>query len=234
MTALDLYKNIATGYTGAVKLTSTSVGTLGSVYTFTTSGANPDNGIHTFSVTLNSGGTQTITATDTTASAPNIAGTSNPITTRGLVVTSVTPTPTGFTATFNKAFVPGDVYLYNSNLSTTADVVMAATSDQVSFNSPSGTAKFIYNSRQASPTATFGLQLSDNRLGVPGLSANYSRIDGCRRRDRRRPQWRAFHCQFWPRNHRRRPVGRPFRFCFGAQRRQDQRDAAHRPIQTRA
>ncbi len=179
VTAYDLYKNVATGYTGAVSLTSTSAGNMGGVYTFSTSGANPDNGTHTFSVTLNSGGTQTVTATDTTASAPNVAGTSNSITTRGLVVTAVTPTPTGFTATFNKAFIPGDVYLYNSNLTTTADVVMVATSDLVSFNSPSGTVKFIYNGRQASPTATFAYSSTTTAAAfqaylqtIPGLTAS--------------------------------------------------------------
>ncbi len=173
--AFDLYKNVATGYTGAVKLTSTSAGTLGSVYTFTTTEANPDNGVHTFSVTLNSGGTQTITATDTAASTPNIAGTSNPITTRGLVVTSVTPTPTGFSATFNKAFVPGDVYLYNANLTTTADVVMTATSDRVSFITPSGTVKFIYNGRPASPTATFAYSPATT---APAFQAYLQTIQG--------------------------------------------------------
>ena len=41
-----------------------------------------------------------------------------------LVVIAFTPTPTGFTATFNKPFNPADVYLFNSSQTTTADVFM--------------------------------------------------------------------------------------------------------------
>src|SRR5262249_14179542 len=55
------------------------------------------------SATLNTSGNQTITATDTVTS--SITGTSVTIVTRGLVVTSFTPTPTGFTVTFSKPFV---------------------------------------------------------------------------------------------------------------------------------
>ncbi len=75
--ARDLYGNLVTGYNGIVHLTSTdSAAQLGLDYTFTTSGANPDNGSHTFSVTLNSTGNQTITATDTQSTNPTITGTS--------------------------------------------------------------------------------------------------------------------------------------------------------------
>ncbi len=160
--ALDLFNNVVTNYTGNVRLTSTDVNASTMLqmtgltsYTFTTGGAGADNGTHTFSVTLKTGGTQFITATDTTSTNPFISGTSGAITTRGLVVTGLTPTATGFTATFNKAFLPADVFLYNSNLTTTADVVMIGTSDTITLSS-SGTLKATYNNKAATPSATFG------------------------------------------------------------------------------
>src|SRR5205807_907870 len=64
VSAFDRFSNLAAGYTGTVKLTSTdSAAALGGTYTFTT-GAGQDNGVHTFNVTLNSAGNQTVTATD--------------------------------------------------------------------------------------------------------------------------------------------------------------------------
>ncbi len=123
--AHDQFGNLATGYNGLVQLTSTDLAAaLGTNYTFTT-GAGQDNGVHTFSVTLNTSGGQTITATDIHATNPTVTGISSPVTTRGLVVTALTPTPTGFTATFSKAFVPADLTLYGSNLKTVADVVLS-------------------------------------------------------------------------------------------------------------
>ncbi len=44
--------------------------------------------------------------------------------TGGLVVTSFTPTPTGFTASFSKAFNPTDVTLYGANPGTVQDVTL--------------------------------------------------------------------------------------------------------------
>jgi len=62
MTALDAGGNVATGYTGTVRLTSGDVtATLPADYAFTAT----DAGTHTFSVILRTGGAQTITATDT-------------------------------------------------------------------------------------------------------------------------------------------------------------------------
>ena len=58
------------------------------------------------------------------ATNPIIIGTSTDIITRGLVVSSFTPTPNGFIVGFDKSFVPSDLFLYNSNLSTPADVRM--------------------------------------------------------------------------------------------------------------
>ena len=62
VTAYDAYGNVATGYTGTVALTSSDPhAVLPSKYTFTAA----DAGKHSFSVTLDTSGTQSITATDT-------------------------------------------------------------------------------------------------------------------------------------------------------------------------
>jgi hypothetical protein len=62
VTALDAYGNIATGYLGTIHFTSSDhKGVLPSNYTFVAA----DAGVHTFMVTFNSSGTQTLTATDT-------------------------------------------------------------------------------------------------------------------------------------------------------------------------
>jgi hypothetical protein len=78
VTALDPYGNIATGYTGTVHFTS-SDGKAGlpANYTFTT-GSGKDNGVHTFSATLKTAGTPSITATDTKTG--SITGTQSGIT----------------------------------------------------------------------------------------------------------------------------------------------------------
>src|SRR5207247_1726736 len=65
ITAQDQFNNTAAAYTGKVHLTSTdSQAVLLPDYTFTT-GATGDNGVHTFSATLKTAGSQTLTATDT-------------------------------------------------------------------------------------------------------------------------------------------------------------------------
>ena len=70
--AEDQFNNIATTYTGTVHFTSSdAAATLPANSTLT-------NGVGTFSATLNTSGTQTITATDTVTS--TIAGVSNNIT----------------------------------------------------------------------------------------------------------------------------------------------------------
>jgi predicted secreted protein len=69
VTARDAYGNTATGYTGSVHFTSSdSAAILPVNYTFTSG----DAGTHTFSVTLKSAGSQSVTATDTVT--PSIKG----------------------------------------------------------------------------------------------------------------------------------------------------------------
>ncbi len=65
VTAYDPYGNIATGYTGTIHFTSSDAGaTLPANYTFTAA----NGGNQSFSATLKTGGTQTITAADTVTS----------------------------------------------------------------------------------------------------------------------------------------------------------------------
>jgi hypothetical protein len=65
VTIRDAANNIATGYTGTVHFTSTDpAAVLPANYTFVAA----DAGTHTFTVTLNTGGTRSITATDTVTS----------------------------------------------------------------------------------------------------------------------------------------------------------------------
>ena len=62
VTAYDAYGNVATGYTGTVALSSSDPqAVLPANYTFTTA----DAGSHGVAVTLDTAGTQSITATDT-------------------------------------------------------------------------------------------------------------------------------------------------------------------------
>ena len=71
VTAKDAYGNTATGYTGTVHFTSSDgQAVLPANYTFVAG----DAGVHTFSVTLKTAGSQTVTATDTVTG--SITGTS--------------------------------------------------------------------------------------------------------------------------------------------------------------
>jgi hypothetical protein len=116
--AFDHYGNLATGYSGRVHFTSTDPNAV------LPADATLTGGVGTVNVRLNTVGSQTITATDTVSTNPFIAGTSNNITTRGLVVSSFTPTPTGFTATFSKPFVSADLTLYGTGPHTVQDVTL--------------------------------------------------------------------------------------------------------------
>ncbi len=106
VTAKDLFNNTVTGYAGTLTFTSTdSLAALPGNATLTA-------GAGVFSTTLNSPGNMTITATD--VGAGTITGVSNTIISRGLTVTGLTPTSTGFVATFDKPFVASDINLYDS------------------------------------------------------------------------------------------------------------------------
>ncbi len=75
ITALDAYGNVATGYTGAIHFSSSDPqAVLPADYTFTAA----DEGVHTFSTTLETSGIQSITAADTATG--SIVGNDGPIT----------------------------------------------------------------------------------------------------------------------------------------------------------
>ena len=64
VTAEDPYGNVATGYAGTVQFTSSdTAASLPANYTFTTA----NQGVHTFTLTFETAGTQSVTVTDTTS-----------------------------------------------------------------------------------------------------------------------------------------------------------------------
>ncbi len=107
VTAEDPFNNTAVGYTGTIHFTSSDASAL------LPGDSTVTNGIGVFNVTLVSPGSQTLTANDTSVAA--ITGTSNTIITRGLTVASLTPTSTGFVATFDKPFNPTTLNLYDAS-----------------------------------------------------------------------------------------------------------------------
>ena len=128
VTALDAYNNLTPKYSGTVHFSSSDSAATLHV------DASLVNGQGAFSATLATPGNQTITVTDDTAS--NITGASGTIVTQGLTVTSLTPTPSGFVADFNKPFDPTQINLYDAGgLYGPDDVLLtAANSPQVSFH----------------------------------------------------------------------------------------------------
>ena len=127
VTAFDAFNNFVPTYAGTVQFTSSdSTASLPAPSVLT-------GGVGTFSATLRTPGSQTITATDTVhKTGPGaITGTSATIATRGLLVTSVTPTPSGITVVFNKPFNPSTVDVYSPN-GLPDDVVLATAGSQVS------------------------------------------------------------------------------------------------------
>src|SRR5713226_3490771 len=98
VTAKDPYGNVATGYRGAVHFTSTDgQAVLPANYTFVAG----DNGVHSFSVTLKTAGSQTVTATDTVTG--SITGTSGAVSVSPAAASVLTVTAPG-TATAGTAF----------------------------------------------------------------------------------------------------------------------------------
>ncbi len=106
VTALDPYGNIAPSYSGTIHFTSSdSAALLPPNSTLT-------GGVGVFSGTLQTLGSTTITASDTSNT---LSATSAPIAVRGLIVTGLSPTPTGFSVTFAKAFDPTTLSLYSAS-----------------------------------------------------------------------------------------------------------------------
>jgi hypothetical protein len=98
VTARDAYGNTVPGYLGTVHFTSTdSQAVLPADYTFTTA----DAGAHTFSATLKTGATQTISATDTASS--SVTGAQTGITVKAAAAASLKLTATTTTVTAGTA-----------------------------------------------------------------------------------------------------------------------------------
>jgi hypothetical protein len=105
VTAKDASGNTVTGYSGTVHFTSTDAqAVLPANYTFTGSGTGKDNGAHTFSATLKTAGSRSITATDTgtgTITGTQSAITVNPASASTLAVAGY---PTSTTAGVSHSF----------------------------------------------------------------------------------------------------------------------------------
>ena len=73
-----------------------------------------DQGVHTFSAILNKPGSFSLSASGIANGGPAIIGTSSAIAARGLLVTEITPTLSGFTALFSKPFDISPLNLYDA------------------------------------------------------------------------------------------------------------------------
>ena len=105
VSAKDAFGNSLPTYAGTVHFTSSdSAATLPADTTLS-------GGSGVFNATLATTGDQVLTATD---SAGGLSGTSVAIAVRGLIVTGLTSTPTGFAVTFDKPFNPTTLSLYSA------------------------------------------------------------------------------------------------------------------------
>jgi hypothetical protein len=114
--AQDAFGNLATSYVGRIHFTSTDP------FAILPDDSTLPGGAGIFTATFKSSGTQTITVTDKITDPP-IKGTSVTVA-PALLVTSFTPTPTGFTVGFNKPFIPDALTLYGVGLNTVQDVML--------------------------------------------------------------------------------------------------------------
>ena len=121
--AEDQFNNTAPTYTGTVQFASSDSGAA-----LPASGT-LSGGVGTFSATLITPGNQTIDGHRRGQREPHRH--QQCLIVRGLVVTSFSPTPSGFTISFNEPFVASTVNLYTTG-SLPDDVILATTNTQVS------------------------------------------------------------------------------------------------------
>ena len=184
--AFDTYKNSAKGYAGTVHFTSSDAqAVLPANYTFTT-GPGSDNGMHLFSVTLKTAGSQSVTATDTVTS--TITGSQG-----GIVVSPATAnklvfstTPSGNqTASSIASIGPYQVQEQDSfgnpvAASSTVTVNLSSSSTGTKFfsttqNGGSGTSVTTV-SISSTQTTSGNFFYSDTKAGAPTLTAQASGI----------------------------------------------------------
>jgi hypothetical protein len=141
--ALDASNHLAFGYTGTVQLTSSDTGaTPPAAYTFTSQ----NHGIHFFTVTLATQGSQTITATDTMIA-----------TITGTVTTTVDPAPV---ATHLVVIAPAGV---QGGVAAPVEVVALDASNHLAFNY-TGTVQFGSSDGSATVPANYTFTTADHGL----------------------------------------------------------------------
>ena len=154
VTAYDSHSNIATGYVGTVKLTSSDTqAALPSVYQFTSS----DAGAHSFSVTLITTGTQSVTATDTATS--SITGLQSGITVNPSGATSliINPGTTSIQAGGSQTYTAIVYDSYHNSWDVTSSAAFSVNGVPISSNTVSETAIGSYT-----VTASYGTLTSNS------------------------------------------------------------------------
>jgi len=184
--AYDSSGNIAKGYTGKVHFTSSD-----STATLPTDSA-LTNGRGVFNVTFNTGGLQTVTATDTVASNPTITGTSSSIVVSGLIVTTFAQTPTGFVVTFNQPFIASDIaengaaslvqpvtLVGAKNLNINGTLLFDSTSPAtLTFNATASTLLALTGGEQVLPDDNYTVTLVSGSAGSNGFQDALGGLDG--------------------------------------------------------
>ncbi len=154
VTAYDSHGNIATGYVGTMKLTSSDIqAVLPSAYQFTSS----DAGIHSFIVTLITTGTQSVTATDTATS--SITGLQTGITVNPSAPSTliINPTTTSIQAGGSQTYTAVVYDSYNNPLDVTSTTVFSVNGVPIPSNTVSETAIGSYT-----VTASYGTLTSNS------------------------------------------------------------------------
>jgi hypothetical protein len=123
VTALDIYGNVATGYTGTVRFTSSDTrATLPANYPFVAGNA----GAHSFSAAFGSEGVQTITATDTANGTITGQQAGITVTAAPLVSIAVTPGPVAMKVGQQQTFTATGTYADSTTADITGQVTWAS------------------------------------------------------------------------------------------------------------
>jgi len=126
VTAKDPYNNTATGYVGTVHFTSSDgQAALPANYTFTSG----DSGVHTFSGTLKTAGTESITATDTVTSSITGSQTGITVNAGALSALAVSGFPSPVTAGTASTFTVKAVDAYGNTVTSYRDAVTFTSTD---------------------------------------------------------------------------------------------------------